>query len=438
MKNRLVSLSPRAALFIGAALLSTPAFAQDGAQDVAPPPVVTTTAPAPAPAPAQPRVTFAPATPQVQTVPEAPVAETPARAEPRAAARPAATTRQTTRTTATRTAPAPQAAAPQAETPAPVAEAPLPPVAALPEPLPEVAPPTVEAQQTVTTETSAPAENPVPVWPWLLLGALIVAGAVVAMLMRRRSAEDPVYEEAYEPVSEPVAERVAEPVVQREAAPTFRPRHEPEVSRPAAVAAAPIIVGDTLAADSPAVDYGEPSADAELHDAEKDDLAGLTDKAPVAARPWLEFGMRPVRAGTSADEALVEIELTVGNAGDQPAKDVRISTFMLADGDTSHMEELLIERGGDATVPPVTINPGEGTRVDATLAVRKDTLEGEFAPVVVADARYTMADGSEGRTSATFRVGLWNGTARLEPIAFDRPEMHRDIAAELVGKPAHA
>ena len=57
---------------------------------------------------------------------------------------------------------------------------------------------------------------------------------------------------------------------------------------------------------------------------------------------------------------------------------------------------------------------------------------------MVADARYTMADGTEGRTSATFRVGLWGESERLEPIAFDRPEMHRDVAAELVGKPAHA
>ena len=40
MKNRLVSLSPRAALFIGAALLSTPAWAQD--TTVTPPPVVST------------------------------------------------------------------------------------------------------------------------------------------------------------------------------------------------------------------------------------------------------------------------------------------------------------------------------------------------------------------------------------------------------------
>ena len=431
MKNNLVTLSPRAALLIGAALLSTPAFAQDS--QVTPPPVVTTV-PAPAPAPT---VTIAPSAPVVQAVPETPAAEP--RTAPRATARPAArtttTTRQTTRTT-TPAAPAPEpvAAAPvAAPAPAPVEATAPAPVAA--EPLPPV------ETQVATTETTAPVQSPMPIWPWLLVGALIVAGAVIALLMRRRKEYDEVYDEpyqAYEPVAaDPVIAPVAVPVAAAaKAKRVTKPRHEPEVTRVAPSAAAG--VGDTID-NEPDANYSEPVAEVELAEAEKEDLAGLTSKAPVAKRPWLEFGMRPVRAGTSSDEALVEIELTVGNAGDMPAKDVRISAFMLADGDTSHMEELLVERGNNTAVPPVTIKPGEGTRVDATLAIRKDTLSAhEFSPVVVADARYTMADGTEGRTSATFRVGLWGDSERLEPIAFDRPEMHRDVAAELVGKPAHA
>jgi len=416
----------RAALFIGAALLSTPTFAQDG-QDVTPPPVVSTVpAPAPAPAPA-PTVTIAPTAPIVQAVPETPAAEpraatrAPSRAAPRTTS---TTTRQVTRTT-TPAAPAPEAAAP-APAPAPVEATAPAPVAA--------APLTPTETEVATTETTAPAQAPMPIWPWLLVGALIVAGAVIALLMRRRSEYDEVFEEPYEPVAEPVA--VAPVVVAETPKPkrAAKPRHEPEIA-PALAAAA---MGDTID-NAPDANYSEPVAEAELAEAEKDDLAGLTSKAPVKKRPWLEFGMRPVRAGTSSDEALVEIELTVGNAGDMPAKDVRITAFMLADGDTTHMEELLVERGDDTAVPPVTIKPGEGTRVDATLAVRKDTLsEHEFSPVVVADARYTMADGTEGRTSATFRVGLWGDSEKLEPIAFDRPEMHRDVAAELVGKPAHA
>src|SRR5207237_10869527 len=110
--------------------------------------------------------------------------------------------------------------------------------------------------------------------------------------------------------------------------------------------------------------------EAELAEPETEDLAGVTDApAPVSNRPWLEFGLRPVRAGTSEEEALVDVELTVGNAGDVPARDVRISTFMLADAESSEMENLLTGRATDTAVPPVTIEPGDGTRVDAHLAV---------------------------------------------------------------------
>jgi hypothetical protein len=148
--------------------------------------------------------------------------------------------------------------------------------------------------------------------------------------------------------------------------------------------------------------------------------------------------MRPVRAGTSSDEALVELELTVANSGDMTAKDVRISTFLLKDGDAGDMERLLTEH--ESSVPPVTIAAGEGTRVDATLALRRDELQSQgdnFSPMVVADARYTMADGTEGRTSATFRVGLWDGDG-IEPIEIGRPQMHDNVAAELHGTPEHA
>ena len=65
-------------------------------------------------------------------------------------------------------------------------------------------------------------------------------------------------------------------------------------------------------------------------------------------RPWLEFLMRPVRAGTSQDDAIVQFELTVGNTGDVAARDVRISTWMVAAGEGTDMERSLIEPPADA------------------------------------------------------------------------------------------
>jgi len=406
---------PRAALFIGAALLATPAFAQDA--PVAPPPVVSTVpAAAPAPAPAAPTVTFAPAAPTVQAVPETPAAAPVRAAAPRATARTTAT-RQTSRAATQTNAPAPAvepaATAPIAQ-PAPTAV--TPPVAV------EPAAPVQTETATTTTETP-PTQR--ALWPWLLGGALIVLGALAAFLMRRRRTEyDEVYEEAYEA---PLA--VEQPVIAER---TYAPRHEPEV---APLVAAPIAAD--VAMEPVAIDD-----DASIAKPNAEDLAGVTDhSAPVNHRPWLEFGMRPVRAGTSADEGLVEIELTVGNSGDETAKDVRISTFLLPAGSAGEMEQMLIDRPSDSTVPLVSIKPGEGTRVDATLAVLRSELEsegGSFSPVVVADARYTMADGTEGRTSATFRVGLWNDGDGIEPIDIGRPQMHDNVAAELHGTPAHA
>lgn len=414
--------SPRAALFIGAALLATPAFAQDApTQTVTPPPVVSTVPQAtPAPAPA-PTVTFAPAAPTVQAVPDVPTAQTPPRATARTtAARTTATRTATTRQTTRTTAPAAAAPAPAPQPAPPVVtpvEQPAPAAATPPETAP-VAPAQTETAATTTTE-AAPAQR--ALWPWLLGGALIVVGVIAALLFRRRTEYDEVYEEQYEPA-------YAEPAPRAEQ--TYVPRHEPEV--------APLAAAAPLVTDEPV----EPVAiaeDVEIVEAEAADVADLTAAAPHAHRPWLEFGMRPVRAGTSSDEALVELELTVANSGDMPARDVRISTFLLKDADAGAMERMLTAH--DSTVPPVTIPAGEGTRVDATLAMRRDEVaaNGEsFSPVVVADARYTMADGTEGHTSAAFRVGLWNGGDGIEPIGIGRPQMHENVAAELHGVPEHA
>ena len=55
--------------------------------------------------------------------------------------------------------------------------------------------------------------------------------------------------------------------------------------------------------------------------------------------------------------------------------------------------------------------------------------------VVVADARYRLPDGREGRTSASFAVGLPNGDG-LEPFAVEVPSgLYEDVEARLHGEP---
>jgi hypothetical protein len=437
----------RAALFIGAAFLALPAYAQD-TQQVTPPPIMTTPAPAPAPAPApQAQVVIQPSAPVVQSVPSveeqqrgSAAADAPAPAERRATVTRSATR---TTTTTTRTAPAPAARTPapaeRAPAPAPVAQAPAnqpaPPapeiVPAPPPPQAEAAPapdtPQVAADSSTTQTTSTGVA-----WPWLLGGlALVLGGLAVFLLSRRRRNEEVVTTEpAYaEPAYvEPVAAApIVEPVAAPEAAVIAQtpPADEPVLRRE------PLVAPEIVAADQ--------VEEAEIAEPNKDDLAGVADTAaPVAHRPWLELGMRPVSAGTTEEEAMVDFELTVGNSGDTEARNVRISSFMLADeGESTEMERMLMEHRSDPIVPPVSIEPGDGTRVDAHLAVPKGDLGRVFNPVVVAEARYTLPDGSEARTSAAFKIGRPAYEGGIGAIGASRPHVTDDLAAELYGQPEH-
>lgn len=421
----------RAALFLGAAFLVAPAYAQDAPQQVTPPPIMTTPAPSPAPASApQAQVVMQPSAPVVQPVPSvaeqqrgAAAADAPAPAERRATA----TRTTTTRTTATRTAPAPaREAAParQAAPAAPVAETsvapPSPPVQTVPEPLP----PQVDAAPAPEAAAPAPVDSTVTrttstgiAWPWLLGGlALVIAGLAVFLFSRRRRNDEAV-------TTEPAH---VEPV-------PAEPRARASMVRPVAAPEAAVI-----AAMPPAV--AEKVEEAEIADASKDDLAGVADvPAPVAHRPWIELGLRPVSAGTTEKEAMVDFELTVGNSGDTAARNVRISSFMLADeAGSTEMERMLMERRSETIVAPVSIDPGDGTRVDAHLAVPKGDLGRMFNPVVVAEARYTLPDGSEARTAAAFRIGRPAHEGGIGAIGASRPHMTDDLAAELYGQPEHA
>jgi hypothetical protein len=262
-------------------------------------------------------------------------------------------------------------------------------------------------------------------------GALLIAALAFFGLRRRRTADDEVDEEVrYE---EPVA---AAPVAAAPVAdPGFtRPTADARPMADAPVAAAPLFVqpaGERPAA--PAM-VEEVSVD----DAAEADVAALAaDSAPVAGRPWLEFLMRPVRAGTSQDDTIVQFELTVGNTGTVAAKDVCISTWMFAAGAAgdSQMERMLIDPPAGANVSQVDIGAGDGTRVDGEISLPKAGLTDSVLPVVVADARYRLPDGSEGRTSASFAVGLPEGDG-IAPFQLDRASgLIETVEARLHGEP---
>ncbi|WP_157105710.1 hypothetical protein [Sphingomonas sp. TDK1] len=447
MKQCQTPLRPRAALLISAAFLATPAFAQEAApqQTVSPPPAVE--APAPQAAAPAPEVRIAPASPVVQPVPsvEQQMAGSANQAPSAADAAPAPRAARAERGTP-RVEPRPQAKAQpsQASAAAPIATTqqdarPVP--SSAPQPAqpqiaqPEVAAPVAQsaapaAQVTESTETTTEQTRSTSLWPWILGGVAVLLAIGAAMfLMRRRRPDDDLLVRETATTTEPPAYRTeAQPIA---------PRSDIGI---AAAAAAPVMVAPTVASAPAAEPVTEAHVEATLAEADEAVLEHVVDTpAPVANRPWLELGLRPVRAGTSEEEALVDIELTVGNAGDTAARDVRISTFLLADAEQNEMEQLLLNHGPAADVPPVTIDAGDGTRVDAHLAVPKGELGRTFTPVVVAEARYRLPDGREGRTSAAFRIGRSApAAAGVGPIGATRPHLVEDLEAELLGTPAHA
>lgn len=404
-----VNRSAAVALFASAAFFNAPVFGQETAPvalppsppaEAAPVPVVRLVPPSPvqaAPAPAQtPRAAPAPvsAAPAERVATERPRARVPQRAAP--------ATARTTPAAAPVPASAPAATAP---TPAPAPEA------AIPAPVPEAAPPPVQSTDTGQT-TSEGGSGTIVLW---LIAACLAGLAVLGLLAwrRRRAVEAAYYEQDH--YEEPVDEH-------REIVGVEADDYQPAIVAPSLSAA-------------PAADAGKSSDEIALTAADGADVAALAaSSAPDTERPWLEFLMRPVRAGTTADEAVVEFELTVGNTGSLPAEDVRISTWMLSRA-VSEMEQSLIEPPAEAATSETRIEPGDGTRVEATVAVPRAQLAGDVLPVVVADARYRLPDGGEGRTAARFAVGLPSGKG-LAPFAVALGEgLRDDIEARLEGEP---
>jgi hypothetical protein len=284
-----------------------------------------------------------------------------------------------------------------------------------------------------TAVEPAPVENQAPparsMLPWII-GGLVVLALLAGFFLFRRRKPDAVYEETrYEPAParEPsfVAPIDVGPVA---AEPIFVPVHDPlPDARP---------VREPVADDTaPAIPPPEEIAVAEADHADVEALAASSH--PVAGRPWLEFLMRPMRAGTNRDNTIVQFELTVGNTGDVPARDVRISTWVVAAGEGSDYERSLIDPPADAATQSVTIDAGEGATVEAKIGLAKDGIDETILPVVVADARYTLPDGSEGRTHASFAVGVPAAeSGELEPFLTDRSSgLRENVEARLYGEP---
>jgi hypothetical protein len=240
---------------------------------------------------------------------------------------------------------------------------------------------------------------------------LLVGALALLLRRRRRSVQDELYYDRVdeEPVSVeaetiPVTASAAEP------APIIaRPLYEP----------APV---ETLAAAAPVATA----------------MSGTSNGAAAAnghGAPSIELQMRPVRAGVNLQDAVVEFELTVGNSGSGAAHDVRISTWMFpaGSGRESEAERMLIERPASALLPEV--EAGDSRRIDSEVSLPTGDLgQDSVLPVVVAEARYKLDDGSEASTSATFAVGV-AVEGELAHFDIENPSgMHDNVEARALGE----
>jgi hypothetical protein len=73
--------------------------------------------------------------------------------------------------------------------------------------------------------------------------------------------------------------------------------------------------------------------------------------------------------------------------------------------EASEMERMLIKSPAPATLNHVDAGGGERIETAVTLPTPRIGSD-SLLPVVVAEARYRLSDGSEGRTSAAFAVGV--------------------------------
>lgn len=145
-----------------------------------------------------------------------------------------------------------------------------------------------------------------------------------------------------------------------------------------------------------AIVYDEPSY-APVEEAPVAAAPVAAETHEVAGRPWIDIGLRPIRSEADGE---VGMEVTVSNSGDAEARDVRVSTWMLNGTPSPEGEQALIEARSEAQVATFDVAPGDESSMEATLPLSAQA----GTPILVAEARYPLPAGGEGRIAATFEI----------------------------------
>lgn len=343
-------------------------------------------APAPAPPPAQ-----RPATPAIN---ERPAPSAPARSE-------TATERSDPPVDATPTRVAPTASS-----------IPAPSVPAV-----ETAPPLLpvpQQEQPVSTPIEAvpsggQLSSALPVWwPWLLVAA--VGGIALALVLRQR--RKPAVAGPAETMFEGVSPSLREP-----AAP--RPPTPPQPPNPAPTPPLPTGMVTTRLRQSPSPAQSQPSP------------TPPPTPQPVAGgivsrrlRGWVTIDVAVREILFSAEDAVLRVDLVIGNEGTGSARDIALEALAINAGDDqADGIEAFFARPAARVAAIAELGPHRDTVINHEIRVPRVAIRiyeaggrALFVPVLLFNAAYRTAAG-EGRSSAAFLVGRHNpGSAKLAPL----------------------
>jgi hypothetical protein len=359
-----------------AALLATPAIAQETPPtggvpiyDITPQ-VVPTIPPAPTPTPAATPTPRATATPRARPTP---------RATPTPRPTPSATPTRTPEPRATPVAlPSPRSTPVATPTIAPTPE-----VTASPEP---VVTPTVVA----TPVSQVPSSDGLPGWAWFLAG-LAVAGLGALLIGRLRRREVPADVERFEPVAEtPSAPEVREP-------------------GPLPVVPEPVVASVPVTPPTEILEFQlSPLRVGTQGDNALLDFDLTVGNPTATAVPEVRIATLMLTANAQQDQQLAAFFAAEGPRGLEP--------FALAPGERRLVEATM-------SLPRAAVN---------VVTAQERPF---FVPLMAIDARYRWADGREARTTAAFVIGPPLATGKLSPIFLDRGDRMIDrLEARLHGE----
>ena len=164
--------------------------------------------------------------------------------------------------------------------------------------------------------------------------------------------------------------------------------------------------------------------------------AGLTPPPPPGTEPF-QFALKPLRIEVTPREAVLDLELLIGNAQGAAAENIRVALGLISANPDQDVQSAVFHRGppADPAGPPFDLAAGGGGRMPVRLILPREQihvvdLAGRpiFVPMVLIDLRW-RAGLSIRRFGADFMVGTAGQGEKLGPIRLDRAVPAGPLAA---------